>query len=154
MGGKKDPEAVEREREKQKKKARRVKAQAYKAAAPERERAAELARLSGLEAAPAGADDEDVEYVPAQLAVGDDPAVQAFAEVFEKFKVEAPAAASEEVKEEKEPKKAKAKANLLDDDSDESDDADDGPRKMSKRKKKETQRMTIAMLKQSVSART
>ena len=60
VGGKKDPEAVERERKKQKKKARRVKAQAYKAAAPERERAAELARLSGLEAAPAGADDEDV----------------------------------------------------------------------------------------------
>ena len=40
----------------------------------------------------------EVEYVPAQLAVGDDPAVQAFAEVFEKFKVEAPAAASEEVR--------------------------------------------------------
>jgi splicing factor 3B subunit 2 len=148
---KKDPEAIAREKKQQKKKARRERAQQEKKEAPEKERQKEIARLSGLEEK--GDDDEDVEYVPAQIGLGDDPAVAAFAEIFEKFKVEEP---KEEVKDEPAPKpdrseaKKAARAKLADDESASSDSDDDGPRKISKRKKKEMSRMNIATLKAAV----
>lgn len=64
--------------------------------------------------------------------------------------MEAPQEPAEEEKPKTKKDKKKAAAKLLDDDSDEDSDDGDAPRKISKRKKKEQSRMTIAALKQCV----